>query len=127
MRAVDTNVLVRLQVRDDLRQTAAAEVFVAGGVWVPLIALVEMSWVLQAVYERTPAQLASALERLLDHRDLVLEDAEVVAAALTLFRKTPTLGFSDCLIIERCRRAGHLPLGTFDRRLSRIDGAQRLP
>ena len=31
MRAVDTNVLVRLATRDDVKQVAAAEVFLASG------------------------------------------------------------------------------------------------
>ena len=35
MRAVDTNVLVRLVTRDDPRQVAAAETFVSPGAWVP--------------------------------------------------------------------------------------------
>jgi predicted nucleic acid-binding protein len=36
------------------------------------------------------------------------------------------VGFSDCLILEVARKAGHLPLGTFDRELGRLEGAQRL-
>jgi predicted nucleic acid-binding protein len=63
---------------------------------------------------------------LLDHRDLVLQDHGAVASALELFRAKPALGFSDCLMVELARRAGHLPLGTFDRNLSRVAGAQRL-
>jgi predicted nucleic-acid-binding protein len=63
---------------------------------------------------------------LLDHQELVLHDRETVAAALELFRVRPALGFSDCLVIESARKAGHLPLGTFDRNLARVDGAQRL-
>jgi len=43
-----------------------------------------------------------------------------------LFRAKPSLGFSDCLMIELARRAGHLPLGTFDRSLGKIEGAQKL-
>ena len=43
-----------------------------------------------------------------------------------LFRSRPALGFSDCLILEIARKAGHLPLGTFDRELGKIDGAKRL-
>lgn len=35
MRAVDTNILVRLITRDDARQVAVAEAFVARGAWVP--------------------------------------------------------------------------------------------
>ena len=30
------------------------------------------------------------------------------------------------LVLEMARKAGHLQLGTFDRRLSKVDGAQRL-
>jgi predicted nucleic acid-binding protein len=36
------------------------------------------------------------------------------------------LGFSDCLVLEIARQAGHLPLGTFDRDLAKLDGAERL-
>jgi predicted nucleic acid-binding protein len=38
----------------------------------------------------------------------------------------PTLGFSDCLILEIARKAGNLPLGTFDRALGRLDGVNKL-
>jgi predicted nucleic-acid-binding protein len=41
MRAVDTNVLVRLVTRDDTDQAAAAEAFVANGAWVPHLVLAE--------------------------------------------------------------------------------------
>jgi predicted nucleic-acid-binding protein len=34
MRAVDTNLLVRLIARDDAKQVLAAEAFVAAGAWV---------------------------------------------------------------------------------------------
>ena len=51
MRAVDTNVLVRLVTRDDAKQVAAAEVFVARGAWVPHLALADAMWVLTSVYD----------------------------------------------------------------------------
>jgi predicted nucleic acid-binding protein len=57
---------------------------------------------------------------------LVLQDAETVAAALELLRAKPALGFSDCLMLELARRSGHLPLGTFDRNLAKVEGAQKL-
>jgi predicted nucleic acid-binding protein len=71
MRAVDTNVLVRIMTRDDAGQAEAAERFVT-------------------------------------------------------FHKRPSLGFSDCLVLEIARKAGHLPLGSFDRRLSKLDGVEKL-
>jgi predicted nucleic-acid-binding protein len=126
MRAVDTNVLVRLLTRDDARQVAAAEAFVASGAWVPHLAVAEATWVLASVYDRSPAAIATAVEMLLSHAQLTVQDSETVAAALGQFRRHPQVGFSDCLMIEVARKAGHLPLGTFDRDLARIDDAERL-
>lgn len=50
MRAVDTNLLVRLIVRDDLKQVEAAEAFIADGAWVSQLVLAETTWVLDAVH-----------------------------------------------------------------------------
>jgi predicted nucleic acid-binding protein len=107
MRAVDTNVLVRLVTRDDRRQTAAAESFVSKGAWVSTLVLMEATWILTAVYDLTHGEIVTAVEML-------------------LHRKRPTLRFSDCLILETARKAGHIPLGTFDRNLSKLDGAEGL-
>ena len=123
MRAVDTNLLVRLLVRDDAAQTKTAETFVENGSWVSLLVLAETLWVLDAVYERTSAQIARAIDLLLKHKHLTLQDADVVALGLARFRSHPSLGFSDCLVLEIARKAGHLPLGTFDKRLGKLDGA----
>ncbi len=126
MRAIDTNVLVRLITRDDPRQTDSAESFIAKGAWVSPLALAGTVWVLGSVYEMNPKEQATAVEMLLNHRDLVLHDREVVTSALALFREKPALGFSDCLMVESARKAGNLPLGTFDRSLAKVDGTQKL-
>jgi predicted nucleic-acid-binding protein len=126
MRAVDTNVLVRLVTRDDAKQVAAAEAFVVDGAWVPHLALAEASRVLASVYDRSPEAIAMAIEMLLNHQQLTLQDADAVVVAVERLRKRPTVGFSDCLMLEVARKAGHGPLGTFDRNLSKFDGAQRL-
>src|SRR5215467_3505818 len=103
MRAVDTNVLVRLATRDDARQTTAAEAFVAVGAWVSQLVLVEAMWVLAAVYDLGAEKIATAVEMLLQHNDLTIQDADVVSAALATFRERPAVGFSDCLILEVAR------------------------
>src|SRR6266508_5156425 len=126
MRAVDTNVLVRLVTRDDAKQVAAAEAFVARGAWVPHLVLAETAWVLTSVYDREPAEIATAVEMLLNHEHVTIQDSETVTAALARFRRRPALGFADCLGVEVARKAGHLPLGTFDRDLARLDGVERL-
>jgi len=126
MRAVDTNVLVRLVTRDDRKQVAAADSFISKGAWVSVLVLAEATWVLAAVYELPHSEIATAVDMLLHHRDLTIQDSDTVAAALEHFRRRPALGFSDCLILETARKAGHLPLGTFDRDLGKLDGAERL-
>ena len=116
----------RLVTRDDAKQVRAAEAFVERGAWVPHLVLAEATWVLTSVYDRGPEAIATAIEMLLNHQHLTLQDLDAVAAALERFRKRPALGFSDCLVLEVARKAGHTPLGTFDRGLGRLDGAERL-
>jgi predicted nucleic-acid-binding protein len=126
MRAVDTNGLVRLIARDDDRQAALADRWVEKGAWVSILALAEATWVLSTVFERGATEIASAVEMLLSHKDLTLQDPEIVAAALKRFRQRSAVGFSDCLLLELARKAGHLPMGTFDKDLSKLDGAEKL-
>ena len=126
MRAVDSNILIRLVTGDDAEQTEAAERFVETGAWVSILAIAETAWVLKKVYQRNAAEVASAVDMLVNHPGLVLQDSDAVVAALELFQSRPALGFSDCLILHLARKAGHLPLGTFDRALGRVEGAHKL-
>jgi predicted nucleic-acid-binding protein len=126
MRAVDTNVLVRLITGDDPKQLSAAEDFVQRGAWVSQLALAEAAWVLASIYQKKASEIAGAIEMLLNHEHLTIENSEAVSIALEKFRVRPTVGFSDCLLLEIARKAGHLPLGTFDRNLGKLDGAERL-
>lgn len=124
--SVDTNILVRLIVRDDDKQVAQAEAFIKNGASVSHIVIADALWKLAVDYNRTASDQIEILEMLLKHETLSVEDPDTVAAALELFRSTPKLGFMDCLILEISKKAGHLPLGTFDRRLSKISGTERL-
>jgi predicted nucleic-acid-binding protein len=126
MLAIDTNVLVRLLARDDEDQVRSAEAFIGKGAWVSHLVLAETIWVLDSVYEMSRARLAVAVEMLLNHRDLSIQDADVVAASLEHFRRWSTVQFSDCLVLEIARKAGHLPVATFDRNFSKLDSVQRL-
>lgn len=126
MVAVDTNILVRLVTGDDPKQVPPAKDFIANGAWVSHLVLAETMWVLASAFDRKPAAIASAVDMLLNHRELVIQEPDVVTAALEHFRKKPALGFSDCLVLEIARKAGHLPLGTFDRKLSKLSGTELL-
>lgn len=103
---------MRLIVRDNPEQVRAAETFIAKGAWISHLVLAETLGVLDAVYERSAEQLTTAVEMLLNHKELTLQDADVVVTALDLFRARPTIGFSDCLVLEIARKAGHLARST---------------
>ena len=126
MRAVDTNVLVRLITRDDEEQTKSAEEFIAKGAWVSHLVLAETSWVLDSVYARSREGIASAVEMLLNHQHLTVQDQEVVEAAVEKFRRHKRVSFSDVLVVEIARKSGHTPLGTFDRDLAKVEGTEQL-
>jgi len=99
---------------------------VSKGAWVSTLVLIEATWVLTEAYEPTHAHISTAIDMLLPHRDLTIQESDSITAALEHYRSQPGLGFSDCLILEAARKAGHLPLGTFDRDLSKLVGAERL-
>ena len=126
MLAIDTNVLIRLLVRDDAKQAKLADQFIAKGAWVSHLVLAETLWVLNSVFKLSAEQLIEALSLLLVHESLVLQDADTVSAALAHFQSKPALGFSDCLVLEIARKAGHVPLGTFDKALSKLANTQKL-
>ena len=126
MHALDTNILIRLLARDDVKQAKLADQFVANGAWVSHLVLAETLWVLKSAYGRSPSQLSAVLDVLLSHESLVMQDADTVNAALTHFQSKPALGFSDCLVLEIARKAGHIPIGTFDKALSKLANTHEL-
>lgn len=128
MEAFDTNVVVRLIVRDDEAQCRQAErtfraALEAGGAWIASVVLVEVSWVLRVAYKFDRATIAAALRRLAATDVVRIEDAATTELALAAY-DGGFADFSDFFILESARRGGALPLHTFDERLSRAEGAK---
>lgn len=126
MLAVDTNVLVRLIARDDTQQVHRAEQFVSEGAWVSNLVLAESIWVLESVYELTKPQIRTAILMLLEHQRLILQEADAVRVAVAEFSATSGVGFTDCLVVAIAKKKGHIPVGTFDKKLSKLADAQAL-
>jgi predicted nucleic-acid-binding protein len=127
--AFDANVLVRVLVGDDPAQTRRAErAFVLhakdGGVFVSLVVLAEIGWVLSAAYGWERAAIHERLTRLVRTRGVLVEDLELVEAALERYRRGKA-DLADYVIAERATRAG-AELVTFDRRLAREEGVRLL-
>lgn len=127
MIGLDTNVLARLFVEDDVQQARQAREFVAARCtrqnpgFVDRVALCELVWVLSSVHDYRRAEIAPIIEKLLSSRDLILEDEAAVRAALRIFTSR-NIDFADALIGEVNRVRGCEATATFDRKAAKLDG-----
>ena len=119
MLGLDTNVLIRYLVRDDLPQYQRArrlitrELTKGEPVLVSLLVLLETEWVLRSRYELDKAERLTTISALLDTADLAIEDEACIEQALYSW-KDSTADFADCLIEARNRRLGCNATATFD-------------
>lgn len=118
MTGLDTNVLVRYVMQDDARQSARATRLIESFTgeqpgFVPVVAVLELVWVLSGSYGLGRAQVAAVLETLLRSKELVVDRAELVAQALGRFRDAGA-DFADALIERIAGAAGCQQTMTFD-------------
>lgn len=120
MIALDTNVLVRLLLRDDAAQGQLAnELFEANtgneaALFVSDVVLAELAWVLRSRYSLSAEPIARAFGALLDNATLAWQSRAAVKQALQLYEKGG-VDFSDCLIVSLGRQHGCEATATFDR------------
>ncbi len=89
--------------------------------FVPIVAVVELGWVLCSAYGLTRAQLAQALEGLLRTKEIVVDRADQVLKALRVFNAT-SADFADCLIERSAAGAGCDRTMTFDAGAAKLAG-----
>lgn len=128
MIALDTNVLVRFLTQDDPEQGRRATAVIAGCTaaepgFIAREVMVELVWVLERAYRLPRAEIARAVEGLLESEDLAVEAAERVGLAVHRYR-TQGQGFSDMMIALAAEDAGCAALLTFDRRLARFESVR---
>ena len=126
MVAFDTNVVVRLLLRDDAVQAKKAEqAFLrharGDGVFLPLVVLVETAWVLSYTFELDRKAIHEHLRSLIRTRGVVVDEADLVQDALDAYLNG-SADFADYVILTTTRRAGCRALLTFDRRLGKEAG-----
>ncbi|MEO6278351.1 type II toxin-antitoxin system VapC family toxin [Roseateles sp.] len=125
--AIDTDVLVRLLVRDDEAQFQTAKRLVeqaeAAGepLLIMLTALLETEWVLRSRYRLDKAAIAATFARLLETDGVVLEHEPTAEEALYIWNQHPSADFADCLHNARAAQLGRTRFVTFDA------GAANLP
>ena len=85
MRAVDTNVLLRLLTGDEPKQAAAARaLFRNSKIWIAKTVLLETGWVLRSLYRFEETAIRDAFRKLLGLKNVRVEDAASIAEALAL-------------------------------------------
>ncbi len=129
MIGLDTNVIIRYLVQDDLAQAASANHLMEGldsahRGFVSLVTLVEVSWVLSRAYRLDRATVADILAGLLASVDLVVEHIELAEQALRAVRSGAD--FADAVIGQAGLAAGCHVTVTFDRRAAQLPGMQLL-
>jgi predicted nucleic-acid-binding protein len=127
---IDTNVLVRYLAQDDAKQASLATRFIEGlssdaPGFIATVCLVELVWVMQSCYRASKPEIIGILNLILRTRQFVVENAETVSKATTLFSSTKA-DFSDCLIEQSANRAGCSHTVTFDRGAAKIGRMQLL-
>ena len=115
MRALDTNVVVRLVTRDHTEQAErAAEVLSSGRTWLAKTVALETEWVLRSAYELPRDKILAIFRGLLGLPALEVEDRVAVVRALRWYEGG--FDFADALHLASLHPG--VSFATFDRRLA---------
>ena len=130
MPTLDTNVLVRYLIADDKKQYKTAKKFIEDTIphdalFIPISVSVELEWVLRSLYELNKATVIETYNHLLEAREIEFQDESAIEIALSLYTDN-NADFADCLHIASAQAQDRAPLVTFDRKASRVDGAELL-
>lgn len=120
MIGLDTNVLVRFLVEDDVHQAKRARELIEQTadkepLFINQIVLCELVWVLSYAYDYPKPTLLDVLEKILSTKQFEIEEREVVWAALMSYKKTKA-DFSDCLLGTKNHQLGCTYTATFDQK-----------
>jgi predicted nucleic-acid-binding protein len=122
---LDTNILVRFLAQDDVVQSPLATQIIERQLteerpgFISLVTIVETVWVLDRIYGLSNAEIAAAIERILQADSLFVQnEQEVFTAAIAL--KTGVAAFANALIGVLGAWAGCTATLTFDKRAARL-------
>lgn len=131
MIGIDTNVLLRLLVRDDDEQVRLVERFMSTRFskddpgFVSRVVIAETAWVLKDVYGYERKQIAAAIRAVVNVSELQMESADEIHAAIADFERS-SAGFTDCLLVRTNSAAGCSHTVTFDRKAAKLTGFKLL-
>jgi predicted nucleic-acid-binding protein len=118
MLGVDTNLLVRLLVKDDAHQAETARNILSDlsqKFVIQPIVLCELVWVLSAAYGYKKEDIVKVISHLMRVENFVILDKETVQSAIELYSST-NMDFADAYIGYANKNAGCLSSITFDKK-----------
>ncbi len=130
MIAIDTNVIVRSLLDDDVQQSPAANRLLDGLTthnpgFVCREVVIELVWVLERVYKLPRSTIGTAILELIASGDLIVENDRAMTHAAYRYMQGG-VDFADLMVLATADDHGATQLYTFDRKLARLDGARLL-
>lgn len=123
MRAIDTNILVRCLIDEDVSQCAAARQFVVDNeVFVPTTVLLETEWVLRSSYSLSLGDISDCLRGFIGLSSVTVENPILIDRVLGLVRQQ--IDMADAFHVASSRDCEDFV--TFDSPLARAATAGNL-
>ena len=128
MIGIDTNILLRFVLKDDMEQYAQAKEFVLENCtelspgYINRVVACEFAWTLERSYRFGRAEIASTFVLLLAAAGFVFENRDAIERVLDYYRDVRGVGFVDMLVAELNREAGCSATATFDKRARKLKG-----
>ena len=129
MIGLDTNIMVRLILADDLAQTKRASsaiqrALTAGETVVLGLAVVlELEWILRSSAKLDKAQILLVFRQLLEAHDVQIENEQVLEQAIYAYENS-SADFGECLFWAHYQRMGCRAMLTFDAKAARMSGVE---
>ena len=128
MIGLDTNVLVRYVLLDDVQQAEVVDTLIEKCIAehvlivISLLTLQETEWVLRACAKIDKASIITLFKALLESADILIETEDILEEALLHFENS-NADFSDCLMVAQYQHIACDYMVTFDSKAAKIEGA----
>lgn len=129
MNTLDTNILVRFFVKKseyephELRQREIAKQLILQPSFIPITIILELVWVLSAVYHLSKAEIVTSLQFLLNLPHFTIENADSIAQACEYYLQG--MDFADALHLLKSAQSDNFY--TFDQKFVKKSQALNTP
>ncbi|NOX51178.1 MAG: type II toxin-antitoxin system VapC family toxin [Gammaproteobacteria bacterium] len=118
--------------KDDPKQASEAERYIhqyvgsQATLFIPVSVILETEWVLRSVYNFQKQSVIELFVSLLETRELNFQDEASIESAIFLYREN-NVDFADCLHVAAAFTHDRLPLMSFDKKATRVEGIEGIP